>query len=110
MSVDELVEGVARAIAGHFGPAYDDLLPSRLEVRKSGQPNDNDQDGVREAARSAILAVMERIREPTPWMANVGGGVLYHGRHVPDGPSDAVAAQTYTAMIDTLRASLGGAR
>ncbi len=56
-----MVERVARALAGHFGPEFDKLLDDRREVRKWGQPGDNSKDDFLAAARAAI----EAMREPT---------------------------------------------
>lgn len=116
MTVDELVEKTARAL--HEALAGDD--PDELihhPAQKSWEtPTWRRWEQWDEAARSAILAVLEGIREPSAAMraaavrpvcefdSNVYVGPDPDGRL--EGSAEYVGAQTYTAMVDALRASV----
>ena len=68
---DTMIERVARAISGHFGPVFDDLPKDRKAQRLSIRQGDaycDTQDDMLEAARAAI----EAMREPTERMVQAG--------------------------------------
>ena len=56
-----MVERVARAIAGHFGPDFDQLPKDRAEarslVRQGADFNGNDKTSVMDAARAALQSL-----------------------------------------------------
>jgi hypothetical protein len=70
----ELVERVARALAGHFGPVFDDLPRDRVQqrefLREGGNPAENTQEDCLEAARAAIEAthLEEVVRALEPFV------------------------------------------
>lgn len=84
-----MVERMARAIAGHFGPEFDDLpkdKAERINRNRVGEMFDDSQEDVLEAAKAALQALME----PTPGMVEAGQQCEGFGG---DG------GQIYTAMI-----------
>ena len=63
---DNIVERVARSLAGYYGPSFDDCMPTRRAVKDAalrGQANINDpnQEEHREAARAAILVTLRGL-------------------------------------------------
>lgn len=97
MEQHELGDFLARFSAGVGNqPEADMTMLQRLEVALQRAASAVPDGKPYWMARAAL----EAMREPTDWMVNRGGAVLYHGRHVPDATSDGVAAETYAAMID----------
>lgn len=71
----DMVEVVARALAGHFGPFYDDLPRNRLQLRewqRIGQRWDHSQEDMRDAA----LQVIKSMREIEIPVQQAGGKLL----------------------------------
>ncbi len=105
-------EAVAKALAGHFGPAFDELALDKQEHRlllRHGHVGVNQptQADVLDAADAAIAAVLEQLREPSEAMLNAGQGILEDEDitradgtiHVVDGDAGAV----WQAMLEAAK-------
>lgn len=93
--MDSMIENMARAIAGHFGPEFDALpkdKAERINRNRMGEMFDDSQEDVLDAAKAALQALME----PTPGMVEAGWAAERPWVH----PKESLAG-AYKAMIRT---------
>ena len=64
-----MIERVARAIAGHVGPSFDDLPKDHAEYMKSRYTT---SDETQESMLETAVAVIEAMRDPTEEMQRAG--------------------------------------
>ena len=100
----DIVEAMARAIAGFYGPNFDECLPTRQIVKHEATHgradiNDNDQELHYYAARAAFTTALDHMREPSEGVITAVYAACHN--HWPDARKMAVAMNR--AIVDQLR-------